>query len=75
MSASYSSGRSRVRWYWIILTLIPCVLLALFLWSRRKPSGPRLLNKPTKAREVRPFTKKRDSRFDPLPIEKEKHGK
>lgn len=42
---------------------------------RKTPRGPKLLNQPTKAREVRPLTTTPDPRFDPLPLEREKHGK
>jgi hypothetical protein len=37
------------------------------------PSHPDILNEPTQAREVRPLTTSFDPRFDPLPIEEEKH--
>jgi hypothetical protein len=43
------------------------------LWNPDR--GPKLLNESTKAREVRPFSTAPDPRFDPLPHEKEKHGK
>jgi len=46
-----------------------------FAICQRPPEGPRLLNEPTQAREVRPFSSEPDPRFDPLPIEPEKHGK
>ena len=62
------------------LLIVAVILLvggaAAALAVRRKtPRGPELLNQPTKAREVRPFTSKTDPRFDPLPYEPEKHGK
>jgi hypothetical protein len=59
-----------------LLVLIIGVFGALWsVYARRQPSGPRLLNEPTKAREVRPLTTERDPRFAPLPLEEEKHGK
>jgi hypothetical protein len=46
--------------------------VTLFYPVRR---GPKLLNEPTAAREVRPFTTAPDPRFAPLPLEREKHEK
>lgn len=61
---------------WILLIIVALgALSAFFYWRGKAPTGPRLLNEATKAREVRPFSEKPDERFAPLPIEPEKHGK
>jgi hypothetical protein len=44
----------------------------VFLWNPDR--GPKLLNEPTNAHEVHPFTTAPDPRFAPLPLEREKHG-
>jgi hypothetical protein len=63
--------------FWLGLSVLVIMLAAatFFAISQRPPEGPRLLNEPTQAREVRPFSSEPDPRFDPLPIEPEKHGK
>jgi hypothetical protein len=43
--------------------------------KRGREAHPKLLNQPTEARVVKPFTTKPDKRFAPLPIEREKHSK
>jgi hypothetical protein len=69
-----SRGR---RWALVIVGLAIAVgVVAYAFVALRKPvRGPELLNEPTKAREVRPFTTDPDPRFAPLPLEGEKHGK
>jgi hypothetical protein len=62
-------------WLWVCLAIAALAVATLFVLRQRSPSGPRLLNEPTKAREVRPFSTEPDPRFAPLPIEPEKHGK
>jgi hypothetical protein len=57
----------------LFVLLVGAAIAAVRL--RRQPRGPELLNRPTRAREVRPFTTQRDPRFDPLPFEREKHGR
>jgi hypothetical protein len=61
--------------YLILAGLFIALIGGAFISIRRAPRGPKLLNEPTKAREARPFTTKPDPRFDPLPFEREKHGK
>ena len=59
--------------------ILVCIFIILVggttIVLQRQPRGPKLLNQPTKAREVRPFSTKPDPRFAPLPLEREKHGK
>lgn len=43
--------------------------------KRDRGQGPKLLNQPTEARVVKPFTTAPDKRFAPLKIEREKHEK
>ena len=69
-----SDRRNRLRYLILVGLSIALIGGALFFF-RRSPSGPKLLNEPTKAREARPLTTQPDSRFDPLPFEREKHGK
>jgi hypothetical protein len=57
----------------IAIVIGGAMLGAVFLWGPER--GPKLLNEPTKAREVRPFTTEPDPRFAPLPLEREKHEK
>jgi hypothetical protein len=60
----------------LVIALFAVVALGGVLWARRlRPRGPKLINAPTRAREVVPFTTRPDSRFAPLPLEREKHGK
>jgi hypothetical protein len=65
----------------ITITVITAIIIALggalwaFITLRHSAGGPKLLNEPTKAREVRPLTTDPDPRFAPLPLEREKHGK
>jgi len=57
----------------IAIVIGGATLGVVFLWNPER--GPKLLNEPTKAREVRPFTTAPDPRFAPLPLEREKHEK
>jgi hypothetical protein len=68
------SHRNLLR-YLPLLGLLIVLAGGAFAFLRQQPRGPKLLNEPTKAREARPFTTKPDPRFDPLPLEREKHGK
>ena len=75
-SSNNPGGRRKMMRYFVIV----CFLIVLIggtsiFFLLRPPRGPKLLNQPTKAREVRPFSTKPDPRFAPLPLEKEKHGK
>jgi hypothetical protein len=67
--------RGRRAWLWLCVVVIVFSAAAFVVVRQRAPKGPRLLNQPTKAREVRPFSQKPDPRFAPLPIQPEKHGK
>lgn len=69
------TGRPHRMWLWVLVAAVALAAATFFVWRQRAPSGPRLLNELTKAREVRPFSEKPDERFAPLPIEPEKHGK
>jgi hypothetical protein len=72
-----TSKRSRG---WRVLA-IAIVLLALvaggsvYALHMKRGSTPKLVNRPTAAREVKPLSEQHDSRFAPLPIEREKHSK
>jgi len=75
-------GRSRRERNWRYLTLIIVLLVfvgavAVYAMTVKRDRGqtPKLLNQPTEARVVKPFTTKPDKRFAPLPIEREKHAK
>ena len=57
----------------IAIVIGGATLGVVFLWNPDR--GPKLLNEPTKAREVHPFTTAPDPRFAPLPLEREKHEK
>jgi len=59
----------------VLIFVVVALLVGARLARHRTPRGPRLLNEPTRAREVRPFSTAHDARFDPLPLEPEKHGK
>jgi hypothetical protein len=75
-SANNPGGRSNRKRYFLVLFLLIVVIGGALIFLRvKRPRGPKLLNQPTKAREVRPLTEKPDPRFAPLPIEREKHGK
>lgn len=59
----------------ILLLLAGAGVVYAMTMKRDRGHGPKLLNQPTEARVVKPFTTKADKRFAPLPIEREKHGK
>lgn len=73
-SSKKPSGRRNLMRYFLIVCILIVLIGGIFL-RQRTPRGPKLLNQPTKAREVRPFSTQPDPRFAPLPLEKEKHGK
>jgi hypothetical protein len=64
----------------IILGLLLAALAVLVVGSlivaaiASRPNHPEVLNEPTRARQVLPFTLTPDPLFDPLPIEPEKHA-
>ena len=68
-------SRSSARWLALALVALAVVVTGVLVLRQPAPSGPRLLNEQTKAREVRPFSAEPDPRFDPLPFEREKRGK
>jgi hypothetical protein len=66
--------RGNLKRYLIIVLIFIVLIIGEFTFVRlTRPHGPKLLNRATTAREVRPLTTKPDSRFAPLPIEPEKH--
>ncbi|MEA2162990.1 MAG: hypothetical protein QOK37_1117 [Thermoanaerobaculia bacterium] len=76
MNISEHMKRGRHAWLWLfVVVVVVFSAAALVVVRQRSPKGPRLLNQPTKAREVRPFSERPDPRFAPLPIQPEKHGK
>jgi len=74
---------SRFRTHWRLVLLAAFILLgavaagvAIIVTRRSEgPSHPPVLNEPTSARQARPFTAKRDPRFDPYPLTRERHEK
>lgn len=66
--------RRHILWIGVGVILL-ATAVTLLVVRERASRGPRVLNEPTKAREVRPFSDKPDPRFAPLPLEREKHGK
>jgi hypothetical protein len=56
-----------------VLALVGMIVLLALVMTRSRPQSPKLLNQPTEARRVKPFTKEPDKRFAPLPIEREEH--
>ena len=77
MNADRGPSRGRLRRSLLVaLCLVVLVggALAVVL-QRRRPRGPALVNRPTRAREARPFTTRPDPRFDPLPLERERHAR
>ena len=74
-SDNNTRGRGRgSRLVVLVCVVLMCIIVGVVL-VRRQPRGPKLLNQPTRAREARPLTTEPDSRFAPLPLEREKHGK
>lgn len=75
-STDNPGGRRNLKRYSVIVLLFIILIGGALTFVRvNRPHGPKLLNQFTKAREVRPLTTEPDSRFAPLPIEREKHGK
>ena len=75
---SRSGGKRRnafVAFAIILLVLVGAGAVYAMTMKRDRGQTPKLLNQATEARVVKPFTTKRDERFAPLPIEREKHGK
>ena len=71
-------GRRRSRWLLAALLIVGLLISAVVyagVMRRDRGQAPKLLNLPTEARQVRPFTEKPDKRFAPLPLEREKHEK
>jgi hypothetical protein len=68
--------RGNLKRYLTIVLIFIVLLIGEFTFARMtRPHGPKLLNRSTAAREVRPLTTKPDPRFAPLPIEREKHAR
>ena len=73
-------GRPTRNWHWLTLVILLLVFAgaaAVYAVTVKRDRGetPKLLNQPTEARVVKPFNKRPDKRFAPLPIEREKHEK
>ena len=80
MSKSDSPFRRDRRTRWLSLLLVFVLLVGgaiVYAGGMKGNRGgtPKLVNKATAAREVRPLSEKPDKRFAPLPIEREKHEK
>jgi hypothetical protein len=75
-STNNPGRRGNLKRYLVIVLIFIVLLIGEFTLARvTRPHGPKLLNRSTAAREVRPLTTKPDPRFAPLPIEREKHAK
>ena len=74
-SSNNPGGRRKLVRSFVLVCFFIVVVGTSIFFLLRQPRGPKLLNQPTKAREVRPFSTKPDPRFAPLPLEREKHGK
>lgn len=64
------------RWIAILVAFVLLVGAAIVYAANMKANRggtPKLVNRPTEARQVRPLSEKPDKRFAPLPIEREKH--
>ena len=57
----------------VVIVLAGGITAGAIALRNRAQYHPRLLNEPTTAREVRPLSTTPDPRFDPLPLEPEKH--
>lgn len=80
MSKNSSGPRRERRNRWIALIALLALLVGgaiVYAAGMRSSRGgsPKLVNRPTAARQVRPLSEKPDKRFAPLPIEREKHEK
>ena len=70
------NGRRPGRMALLVALLVAAVVaVAVIVRGQRGPRGPRVLNEPTRARQVRPLVPGPDSIVAPLPIEREKHGR
>jgi hypothetical protein len=75
---SRSERKRPFRWAALIVLLVLFAGAAIVYATQMKGTRggtPKLVNRPTAAREVRPLSEKTDKRFAPLPIEREKHEK
>jgi len=75
---SKNRPRRERNWRSLALVIVMLVLvgsIAVYAATVKQSRGetPKLLNQPTEARVVKPFTTKQDKRFAPLPLEREKH--
>lgn len=57
----------------VVLVLMGAGMVYALDMKRNRDGAPKVLNQPTEARQVKPFTEKPDKRFAPLPLEQEKH--
>ena len=75
---SEHSFRSVRGWRLLAIAIVLLALLAgggVYALHMKRGSTPKLVNRPTAAREVKPLSEQHDARFAPLPIEREKHSK
>ena len=75
----HASKRIRLSWKTVILVTLAILFLGsavVYAVQMKRSTGrtPKLVNRATAAREVKPLTTKADKRFAPLPIEREKHS-
>lgn len=56
----------------LLLFVVGAVVYAVGMKTGRG-STPKIVNRPTETRQIRPLSDKPDKRFAPLPIEPEKH--
>lgn len=71
------SGKGRATRWTAILVLFALLVGAAIVYAAGMKSNrgntPKIVNRPTEARQSRPLSEKPDKRFAPLPIEREKH--
>jgi hypothetical protein len=71
------AGKGRATRWTAILVLFVLFVGAAIVYAAEmrtnRGSTPKVVNRPTEARQVRPLSEKPDKRFAPLPIEREKH--
>lgn len=57
----------------LILLLVGGAVVYAMGMKPGRGSTPKIVNRPTEARQVRPLSEKPDKRFAPLPVEPERH--
>jgi hypothetical protein len=71
--ATGAADRRRILLVAGLIVLIIVAVVVVWLVRGIGPSHAEVLNEQTKAREIRPLTTSPDPRFDPLPLERERH--